>query len=93
MMPSFMLLSLIFIISHFATGNLPPAKNVGNPCGGNGWQHWAEGGKCMKLFPAKTGWNVAEINCGYEGGHHISVRDIGENQFVAGKSGIYRNGL
>nr|CAD2190795.1 unnamed protein product [Meloidogyne enterolobii] len=48
----------------------------------NNWEYWPERHLCIKIFNEKIGWNVAEINCLYNQGHQISVKNIKENKYL-----------
>uniref|UniRef100_A0A183BJW7 non-specific serine/threonine protein kinase n=1 Tax=Globodera pallida TaxID=36090 RepID=A0A183BJW7_GLOPA len=47
------------------------------------WTYLASGRKCVKVFPAPTDWSSGEMVCVYQGGHHISVKDLRENYALA----------
>ncbi|KAI3422185.1 hypothetical protein GPALN_012718 [Globodera pallida] len=47
------------------------------------WTYLASGRKCIKVFPAPTDWSSGEMVCVYQGGHHISVKDLRENYALA----------
>ncbi|KAE9552323.1 hypothetical protein FO519_004448 [Halicephalobus sp. NKZ332] len=53
------------------------------PCVDDTWRYSPHSGKCYKLFNQKVGWNMAEFKCAFKGGHHLSIHDSVENQFVS----------
>uniref|UniRef100_A0AC34Q4V2 C-type lectin domain-containing protein n=1 Tax=Panagrolaimus sp. JU765 TaxID=591449 RepID=A0AC34Q4V2_9BILA len=53
------------------------------PCPDDTWRYSPHSNKCYKLFNEKTGWNLGEFRCAFKGGHHLSIHDQIENQFVS----------
>ncbi|KAH7694254.1 Protein CLEC-1 [Aphelenchoides avenae] len=54
-----------------------------HPCGAPDWRYSPHNQKCYKLFDTKVGWTISEFQCAFKGGHHPSIHDIVENQFVS----------
>ena len=60
------------------------ASVIADPCGDVTWRYSPVSNKCYKLFNIKTGWTISEFKCLFMGGHHISIHDAQDNQFVSG---------
>ena len=66
----------------------PPTLAIsgGDPCGSPEWRYSPFSNKCYRLFNVQTGWVASEFKCLFAGGgHHISIHDAANNQFVAGQ--------
>lgn len=69
-------------MSFLLTSFLVLAKN---PCGSAEWRFSPHNQKCYKLFPEHVDWSTGEFTCDYYGGHHVSIHNLVDNKFVAGK--------
>ncbi|VDD85501.1 unnamed protein product [Enterobius vermicularis] len=47
-----------------------------------GWRYSPHSGKCYKFYPKDSSWALAEFKCFFNGGHHVSLHSVYDNQFA-----------